>query len=262
MDRYITPEAVMRNRFADRSCPVWDTVVICFRDYKGSQILVRKFDAVPLGYKVLYGIEEFEGAPMVYEAEWLGKRVGIVTRCNWGAPQAAILVEELTAIGVRHIIGYGAAGSLRSDLKRGTQLMIGEALCSDGTSKAYKKESVSASGSKPLANIAQRAAERLGYSMTEVTAATADALYRETKESVAEWQNAGASVVNMESGAFYAASEVCGANSVWLGFVSDSLVKDSWEDWHGNLAEMADITATICRMTVGMLLEQLADEAG
>lgn len=112
MDRYITPEAVMKHRFQTNPRPVWDVAVICFRDYKGSQILVKTFNASPLGYKVLYGIEEFDGAPVVYEAELLGKRVGIITRCNWGAPQAAILVEELIELGVKYIIGYGAAGSI------------------------------------------------------------------------------------------------------------------------------------------------------
>lgn len=66
----------------------------------------------------------------------------------------------------------------------------------------------------------------------------------------------------MESGAFYAASEVCGVNSIWLGFVSDCLVKETWDDWHVSLDEMAEITASVCQQTVYSLFEELADIAG
>jgi uridine phosphorylase len=262
MDRFITPEIVMKNRFQTNPCPSWDIAIICFRDYKGSQILVKKFNALPLGYKVLYGIEEFEGAPIVFEAEILGKRVGIITRCNWGAPQAAILVEELSTMGVKHIIGYGAAGSIKTNLTQGTQLIVGSALCNDGTSKAYKKEGSYVSGSLELGNKANQAAKSLAYQLTDVSAATVDALYRETKELVSQWRKDGADIVNMESGAFYAASEVCGVNSIWLGFVSDCLVKETWDDWHINLGETAEITASICLKTAYSLLEDLADIAG
>jgi uridine phosphorylase len=262
MDRFITPETVMKNRFKTNPCPSWDMAIICFRDYKGSQILVKRFNAVPLGYKVLYGIEEFDGAPVVFEAEILGKRIGIITRCNWGAPQAAILVEELSTMGIKYIIGYGAAGSIKTNLIQGTQLIVESALCTDGTSKTYKKEASIVSGSMALAKKAKQAAKSLGYQLAEVSAATADALYRETKELVTEWRRNGAEIVNMESGAFYAASEVCGVNSIWLGFVSDCIVKETWDDWHVNLGEMAEITASICHKTVYIVLEDSANIAG
>jgi uridine phosphorylase len=230
MDRYISPETVMKYRFQTNPCPSWDMAIICFRDYKGSQILVKKFNAAPLGYKVLYGIEEFEGAPVVFEAEILGKRVGIITRCNWGAPQAAILVEELSTMGVKHIIGFGAAGSIKTNLTQGTQLIVESALCNDGTSKTYKKDASTVGFSELLGVKAKQAAKTLGYHINEVTAATVDALYRETKELVLQWQADGADIINMESGAFYAASEACGTDCLWLGFVSDCLVKEAWED--------------------------------
>lgn len=254
MDRFITPEIVMKNRFQMNPRPSWDMAIICFRDFKGSQILVEKFNAIPLGYKVLYGIEEFEGAPVVLEAEILGKRVGIITRCNWGAPQAAILVEELSTMGVRHIIGYGAAGSINTNLIQGTQLIVGSALCNDGTSKTYNKDARYVNGSVTLGSMAKQSAESLGFQLTNVSAATVDALYRETKELVSEWREEGADIINMESGAFYAASEVCGIESIWLGFVSDCLVKETWDDWHVNLGEMAEITASICLKTAYSLL--------
>ena len=248
--RFITPEMVMTNRFLAYPRPQWDCAVVCFRDYQGSQILVNAFDARPLGYKAIYGMEECAEFPIVYETEILGRRIGIVTRCNWGAPQAAIIVEELATLGVTSIIGYGAAGSIQRDLTRGTQLMVRSALCNDGTSQVYHKDATSVGGSVTLRTRAQVAAQRLGHPLIEVSAATVDALYRETDELVSQWQAAGAEIINMESGALYATSESCGIRSLWLGFVSDCLVEEGWQDWHVNLSEMAEITAAICLETV------------
>lgn len=94
------------------------------------------------------------------------------------------------------------------------------------------------------------AAKRLGYPLIAVSAATVDALYRETEDLVAQWQAAGAAVINMESGAFYAASDLCGIHGLGLGLVSDCLMEQGWQDWYVNLGEMAEITAAICLETV------------
>lgn len=51
-------------------------------------------------------------------------------------------------------------------------------------------------------------------------------------------------------------------NSIWLGFVSDCLVKGTWDDWHVSLDEMTEITASVCQQTVYSLFEELADIAG
>jgi len=241
----------MQYRFLEHPRPRWDFAVICFRDYTGSQILIKAFDARPLGYKAVYGMEEFPGAPFVYEAEIHGRRIGLVTRCNWGGPQAAIVVEELAAMGVKQLVGYGAAGAIRGDLPRGTQLLVSSAPGTDGTSKIYHPTASPVRGSRTLGNQAQEAARQLGYALVEVSAATTDALYRETKEAVAAWRAVGAEVVTMEVGAFYATAKACGVRSLWLGFVSDVLGRAGWDDWHGNLREMAETTAEICLRTVG-----------
>jgi hypothetical protein len=68
LDRFISPENVMRHRFGVNPRPNWETAVICFRDLMGSSLLVERFGEQPVGYKVLYSMEEFAGAPMVFEA--------------------------------------------------------------------------------------------------------------------------------------------------------------------------------------------------
>ncbi|TNJ60629.1 hypothetical protein FE784_35730 [Paenibacillus hemerocallicola] len=258
MQRYITPGTVMRNRFRHRPAPAWRLAILCFRDYTGSQILVEAFGATPVGYKVLYGMEEFDGAPIVYEAELAGGKVGIVTRCNWGGPQAAILVEELAELGVEWIIGYGAAGSIDKRIAKGKQLIASRTLLSDGTSRAYRKDEPYLECDAGFLRTALEAVEANGLTgdVRETTAATIDALYRETKELVEELRSAGAEIVNMETSALYAVSRVCGIKSVWIGFVSDCLVDDDWDDWHVNLSELAATTSRICLEVARRTLDQ------
>ncbi len=241
--RYIEPGAVIRNRLSDELIPKWEAAVLCFRDYKGSQELVRVFKAKPVGYKVFFGMQESEECPYVYEAAIGGKSVGIVTRCNWGGPQAAILIEELAHIGIKYAVGYGAAGGIDPAYCRGQQVIVGSALPTDGTSRIYNKGQLFPDSH--LVKRTQKAAEKLSCDIQCVVAATVDALYRETDILVAEWRSQGAQVINMETSPFYAAASECGIRSVWIGHISDCLgVK--WDDWYSNRDEMTNISANIC----------------
>ena len=124
-------------------------------------------------------------------------------------------------MGVPCVIGYGAAGSLDSSLPHGTQLVVTSALPTDGTSAHY--------GVGPFTP--DQALRELVPSAVGVTAATVDAVYRETTEYVDSLRSAGAQVVNMEAAPFYAAAQTCGLKAVWIGLVSDVLDGD-WRDWY------------------------------
>jgi len=235
-ERFITPQKVISARFeGEAEIPEWDIAVLCFRDRRGSAALVKTVGARPIGRKVLWGMEETAEFHSVYEYESDGKRVAIVTRCIWGGPQAAILVEELSHMGVRCIIGYGCAGSIDPELPRGTQFAIATALLTDGTSKHYVDEAVR--GSAELL--------RLVGSARPVSAGTVDAVYRETPALLREWRDAGVQVITMEAAPFYAASAKCGVESVYLGHVSDVAIGE-WQDWYGGREEMTAGTIRNC----------------
>lgn len=234
--RYITPERVIAGRFRNEAdIPQWDVGVLCFRDAKGSRALVEALRAVPVGRKVFWGVEETAELPAVYAAKMEGKSVVIATGCIWGGPQAAILVEELSAMGVKHVVGYGAAGSLDASLPQGTQVVVGSAPAMDGTSRQY--------GAGPFHPAP--AMVELVPSARHVTAATVDAVYRETASLVRQWVEMGAHVVNMEAAAFYAAASACGVGAVWIGHVSDLLVGE-WKDWYVDRRGMSDGTVENC----------------
>ncbi|MBN1671509.1 MAG: hypothetical protein JXR37_10775 [Kiritimatiellae bacterium] len=249
--RYITPAHLFQTRFApDRPAPRWAAAVLCFRDTRGSQALLDVFGAEPLGYKAIWGMDECGERPFVYRARAGACDVGVVAGCLWGGPQAAILVEELAALGVKHLVGYGAAGSFVPDLRQGEHVVAVSALPIDGTSRAYGAGPCAAADG--LLDTARGAAQELGVALREVTAVTTDAVYRETPALVAAWRAQGAQVVNMETSAFYAAARVCGVRALWLGHVSDCLA-DRWEDWHIDRVAVSRLGARLCRTIVQAL---------
>lgn len=239
-DRYLSPELVMDNRFVNNPKPNWKVAILCFRDYIGCEIIVNHFSATPIrGYKVFYGIDSQESERQIFEAEILGHKVGIITRLSWGGPQAAILVEELTHLGVDYIIGYGAAGSINSEINKGDLVVGIRSIISDRTSRIYVPEKQELFCNNEMLKITVEEAEVLQLGLKEVTVANIDALYRETKELIRYCQSEGAQIVNLVTSALFASSEICNAKSIWLGFISDSLVSDKWEDWNIDSRELS-----------------------
>jgi uridine phosphorylase len=200
-------------------------------------------EAKPLGHKVLWGMDEVPGYPLAHEFAVEKARVGLIARCLWGGPQTAILVEELAHLGVKRLLGIGAAGSIAADLPRGTQIVATAALTSDGTSRAYTDED-EVYVSPTVYAAAQRAERVRPWQLCPVKVATIDAIYRETDTLIQALAERGAETVNMEVTPFYAASAVCGVESVWIGHVSDCLTNRAWEPWD-NLDQMTVQSARI-----------------
>jgi uridine phosphorylase len=218
---YITPQKLFAHRFRDGNpMPTWDMAVICFRDLRGSEALLSAFGAQPIPYKVLWGYEPSVGGN-VFEAQTGWAKVGIIPRAGWGGQQTAIIVEELAAMGVKYLLGFGAAGSIDADLPQGTQIVVRSAPLTDGTSRNYASETVHCDSrlQSTLPNV------------RAVTAATVDAVYRETESLIKSFQRVGAQIINMESAPFYAAAQCCNVPALWVGHVSDELF-GSWKDWH------------------------------
>jgi len=228
--RYLDPHEFIQRRFTGRAKPSWNTAIICFRDLGGSEALLNKLHAVPLKQMFLWGMDVPGDRPYVYEARTGDNQIAIVSGCWWGGPQAAILVEELSCLGVEYIIGFGFAGSISSDLPKGTQTVASRGLVTDGTSRFYTKAD-SVNADPELLGVVQSVVKDLKHEVIAVTIATVDAIYQETDNAVREWVNLGAQAINMETTPLYAASHVCGVKSIWLGPISDCLIGDNWDNW-------------------------------
>lgn len=242
--RYLEPSMLVRQRLGGGDgLPAWHAAVVCFRDRRGSAAMVEALGAQPVDRKVLWGMDASAAQPPVYSATVAGRPVAVVTRCVWGGPQASIVVEELAALGVKHMIGFGAAGSLDPALEQGRQIVMHRALPTCGASVRYAPGPYDAS---PLL------LAKVGDA-TRVVGASVDAVYRETPAYIDELRRQGAAAINMEVSAFYAAGAACGVDCLWLGHISD-LLTSRWHDWYWDRSDANRQGTALC----AGLLEQLA----
>jgi uridine phosphorylase len=133
-----------------------------------------------------------------------------------GGPSAAIVLEELIALGVCRAIRVGTCGALDGGLKLGEVLVAGEALAADGTSRtlgageriAADRELTAAlaeaarTAATPATSNGARAAVRLRH--PETTVVSTDLFYEPNRERERDWLAAGAVAVEMEAAALFA----------------------------------------------------------
>jgi uridine phosphorylase len=243
--RFISPEKILAERFRSSARPSYSKAMICFLAIGPCERIVAALNARPTEGKVLWGMESSEDKPFTFEADLGAERILIAIRCNWGGPQAAILVEEMACLGIKTILGLGAAGGLEATFGLGDQIVAAECPALDGTSKVY-----SGDPSFPDPGLF-RAAQAFGSKPAGI--ATHDAFYREDDSMVAAWKNAGLQAVNMESAAFYASATSCGVAALWLGSISDKIDGTS-HTWAADRNLMTDETLRIAVKVLEQLI--------
>lgn len=124
-----------------------------------------------------------------------------------GGPSAAIVVEELIALGARTLIRIGTCGALTHGLHIGDVVRVDAALARDGASRA-----LGADGSvEPDANLNAR------IDAPGVTAASVDLFYADEAPSDAD-------VVEMECATLFQLARLRGARAAAVLGVSDQLI--------------------------------------
>ncbi len=134
-----------------------------------------------------------------------------------GGPSAAIVLQELIALGARRAIRVGTCGALDGDLELGELLVVREALAADGTSRALGAgERIAAD--RELTAALESAAARRGE-----TIVSTDLFYEPTPEREHGWRAAGAVAVEMEAAALFAIGERAGVPVACVLTVSDAI---------------------------------------
>jgi DeoD family purine-nucleoside phosphorylase len=140
-----------------------------------------------------------------------------VQATGMGGPSAAIVVEELIALGARTFIRIGTCGALDPALQLGELVTAERSLAEDGTSAALGAESEAA----PDPGLTEALVAAGGG--RAVTAVSTDLFY-DVREGLAdEWRRRGAAVVEMESAALFQLAAVRGVSAGCLLGVSDTL---------------------------------------
>lgn len=144
-----------------------------------------------------------------------------------GAPQAAMLLEKLIALGSREVILFGWAGALQEHLNYGDLLLPDGALSEEGTSLHYLPEGVP----EPSPALCRALKEKLreeGLSFSRGPVWTTDAPYRETVEKVRKYRSQGLLGVDMETSAVFTVGAFRGIAAAALLIVSDDLSRLCW----------------------------------
>ena len=116
-----------------------------------------------------------------------------------GGPSAAIVLEELIALGLERAIRVGTAGALAPSLALGELVIATEAICADGTSRAL------GSGERERPDAATLdALRRCAPGAHAGPIVTSDLFYEDGPQRLDAWRAAGALAVEMEAAALFA----------------------------------------------------------
>ena len=117
-----------------------------------------------------------------------------VQSTGMGGPSAAIVAEELVALGARRLVRIGTCGALVDQLELGALVAVEAALPADGASVA-----LGANGRIAPSPLLFRALVAAGA--RPATAASTDLFYDPRAQEPADWVERGAHVVDMEAAA-------------------------------------------------------------
>jgi uridine phosphorylase len=154
-------------------------------------------------------------------------RVGVVEGFGFGAPNAAIVIEELTTLGVRRFINVGLAGALPNEVDFGDVVLCTAAIRDEGVSHHYVPAARYAYPSMGLTDELRQALLSKGDPFTEGMTWTLDAVYRETVEEALAYREEGVVTVEMEAAALFTIAEVLGVEIASLFTASDHLLAES-----------------------------------
>ena len=123
-----------------------------------------------------------------------------VQSTGMGGPSAAIVVEELVALGARRLVRVGTCGALAAGFELGELLIADRVIGADGASRALGAGERSEPDPVLLAGL--RAAARGGTRVGTVV--STDLFYDPDAQRAAGWTAAGALAVEMEAAAVLA----------------------------------------------------------
>ncbi len=180
-------------------------------------------------------VKLFQGEPV---KAWKGFREvyhgsageGRVTICRtpFGAPGCVALAEELAAFGTKRIIFMGYCGSLQPRVRAGDIICPTEAVREEGTSYHYLPPDVAVQSDQELLGVIRHCLERKNIPYHQGRIWTTDAIYRETKGKVKQYQAQGVLGVEMELAALFAFGMARQVAVGGLLVVADELSAGKW----------------------------------
>jgi len=184
------------------------------------QLVLQSLPTSPEKLRKLYLAEVYRGA--------LHDREIVIVGPSLGAPQTAMILEKLIALGVKDIVALGWCGSLQSHVQIGDVVLPTGAISEEGTSAHYPLGSALPG---PAPSLLKALAEALRGSDLKTHAGavwTTDAPYRETASKILTYQQEGVLAVEMEVSALFTVACFRSIRLAAALIVSDDLHSLKW----------------------------------
>jgi uridine phosphorylase len=226
----VRPEALAAHGLesgAYAEVPPPSAAILCYHRGLAQQLLAgRAHRTVPGFFGDTHLLEETDGT------------VALVSDFGIGAPVAAVMLEDLIALGCHRVVSIGTCGGMDPSLDVGDLVLCSGAVRDEGTSHHYLPDGVPAVPDEGLTARVAAVLEARGEQFRLGDAWTTDAPYRETAEEVLRHVEAGVPVVEMEAAALFAVASVREAQVAALLTVSDvlSTLDGTWvPEFHGDV---------------------------
>ena len=171
--------------------------------------------------------------PEVYQLNTPSESIYVLL-CPLGAPQAARMLEILSAMGVEKFVVCGGAGTLDDSITGEKILLATSAVRDEGTSYHYLPPAREVAINETVREKIVKCLQEENEDYLEIKTWTTDASFRETPEKVEMRRREGCATVEMECSAYYAAAQFKGLDCAVLLYAGDVVHKEGWDyrNWH------------------------------
>jgi DeoD family purine-nucleoside phosphorylase len=143
-----------------------------------------------------------------------------------GCPSAAIVIEELSQLGVKRLLRIGTCGGLQTDLKLGDLIVAISAVPADSTATHYVGgEPHAPTADWELVHAAVHAAKELGKPVRVGPIVSSDIFYNPDEGQYGRWSDRGILAVEMEAAVLFTLAALRKIKAGCLLTVSDIVVE-------------------------------------
>ncbi|WP_329431171.1 nucleoside phosphorylase (plasmid) [Streptosporangium sp. NBC_01495] len=150
-------------------------------------------------------------------------RVGVCGAFGLGAPAAALVTEQLIALGVHRVITVGTAATLRDDVGPGEVVVCRRAVRDDGVSHHYLPPHLYAYPCPALTRHLLEVVRARGLRPRSADGWSIATPYRETRQEVDHYRSQGVLTVDMEATGLFAVAQYRRVHAAAAFVVSDSV---------------------------------------
>lgn len=181
-----------------------------------------------------------------YSGETEGGVGFTIQASGMGGPSAAIVAEELCDLGAEVIVRVGTCGAIDPQVKLGDIVVVTEAICADGTSRALSGELSIAADPELAARLTEHASAS-GRKTHTGKVGTVDLFYDPQADATHEELLAdGALAIEMEAAAVFAVAKRRGVKAACVLGVSDELYDARRERLaHDELTELGEVIGAV-----------------